>query len=615
MNLRKKIKVTLTLLLICLILLFSASYAWLSLALTPEVTDIETNVGANGSLEIALLSDKTYVDPQLIRTAVGGSGVVQDALTSNQFWGNVIELSDEGYGLGELSLRPARLNLTAGEDGNLLLSDSMLRVAGFGFDGRISVLSEQTVSAVYGENAFTYYVANQRYGVRAIGTLSHITAQQTALASARTAAQSHTAAAARTVKNAWKDNGAAIMDILSARYAAGSDRFTAADVAVILDTAVKMQDALTYVDLALRQGMIGMAAAQMTDEPDFEQFRATVNNTDVPLSALTGSMTENVPGGFNDWIEKLEQMQSSVLSVVVGCNTMPGGGSWSQIEPLLDVLVDAEAAYMGQRILASESAFAELAQDNELTLAPASGVMAQIAEFAGNYSTFFRWTETANVEVITADPVETPHLIRVVDTLKNSTAATGGWTRANLDDTYGYVMDMAFRCNVDSDLLLQTVPALRVEENGDFPVTQGGGSYMRFTSEDMDTERLLRLMDTIRIGFLDDRNNLIGLAKLNTSNYEEQEEGVFAPLYLYEHSLQENGSLITGERRSEDAAILPLRKNSPSVVTVVVWLDGDHVDNSHVNALSEQSMTGVLNLQFASSADLKPSDLTLKSKP
>ena len=135
---------------------------------------------------------------------------------------------------------------------------------------------------------------------------------------------------------------------------------------------------------------------------------------------------------------------------------------------------------------------------------------------------------------------------------------------------------------------------------------------MRFTSEDMETEQLLTLMDTIRIGFLDDQNTLVGLAKLNVSNYEEQEEGVFAPLYLYEYILEEDGSISVGERRNEDVSIAALKQNSPVVLTVVVWLDGDHVDNSQVNYMSEQSMSGVLNLQFASSADLLPSNQTTK---
>jgi hypothetical protein len=183
-----------------------------------------------------------------------------------------------------------------------------------------------------------------------------------------------------------------------------------------------------------------------------------------------------------------------------------------------------------------------------------------------------------------------------------------------LDDTYGFAVDMAFRCNQKSDLLLQTAAATRVNEKSEVPVTQGGGSYMRFTSENMDTEQLLKLMDTIRIGFINDRNTLLAIAKLNVSNYEEQETGVFAPLYLYDFEIDDEGVLSMGERRKDDASILSLPQNSPAIVSVVVWLDGDSVDNSLVDATSHQSMSGILNLQFSSSADLLPTDGTIKPR-
>ena len=118
MDLKKRFHVTLVVLLLLVILLFSASYAWLSLSLAPEITDIDTNVGANGSLEIALLSDTTYMDPLLIQTKVGDSAAVQDAVDSNLSWGNVVDLSDERYGMRELSLLPAQLNLSVTENGS-----------------------------------------------------------------------------------------------------------------------------------------------------------------------------------------------------------------------------------------------------------------------------------------------------------------------------------------------------------------------------------------------------------------------------------------------------------------------------------------------------------------
>lgn len=614
MKLRKKFKITLAFLLICLILMISAAYAWVALSVRPEVTRIDTNVGANGSLEIALLTDETYVDPVLIRTTVGDSALVQEALESNRFWGNVIDLSDERYGLSRISLLPARLNVSEGEEGTYAVNRNMLQVAEFGLDGRISILSSATASAVLEGEKFTYFVDEQRYGVRAIGTLSNLTPQQTALASARTALQSHTAAASRTVKYAWRDAGPGIVDILFRRYSVGSETFTTEDTATIRTAAVRMKEALAYVDSALRQGIIGIAASRIQEESDFETLCATVNNTSVPLSMIVSTQGDMIPEEFRDWIDGLDEMRTQVQGVITGCNALSNGGSWDQIEPLLDVLLDADQAYLGEKRLSTKDAFDQMTGDNLLTLSPSSGVMAKIAAYAGNYSAFCMWTDTISVEARSTDPNETPYLIQIEETLEDSKAAAGGWTRANLDDTYGFAIDMAFRCNLPSDLLLQTSEALRVAGTAELPVTQGGGSYMRFTSEVMDTEQLLRLMDTIRIGFLNDKDALVGLAKLNVSNYEQREDGVFAPLYLYEYSLEEDGSLGVGARRSDDSTIIALEQNSPVVLTVVVWLDGDYVDNSMVGHSQEQSMSGVLNLQFASSADLLPSEQTIKNR-
>lgn len=603
-----KLKITLALVVVCFVLVIAVSYAWIVLAMRPEVHTIDTNIGANGSLEIALLTEQTYADPVQIRTMAADSAVEQDALVTNQSWGNVIDLQDERYGLSKITLLPARLNVFDSENG-YTVGSSMLKTAEYGLDGRISILSEKTASATLSNDSFTYYADQQSYGVRAIGTVSNLSSQQTSLAIARSTVKSNTAAAARTVKYAWRDYGAGIMDILFQRYSAGSDSFTAADVAAIRDLANEVLEALDYVDAALRQGIIGVAASQIADGADFESICEIVSNTAVPLSAIVESLGSDVPTAFAAWAEQVDEMKIDVQLAVTKSYTLSSGGNWNQIEPMLDVLLDAEKGYLGETSLASKEAYDSMTGDNLITLAPDSGVLAKIAAYTGNYSAFAMWTDTVSVEARTTDPSTTSYLNQIEDILENSQAASGGWTRSNLDDVYAFAVDLAFRCNETSDLLLQTGESARVEGNS---VTQGSGSYMRFSSENMDTEQLLKLMDTIRIGFLSDQNTLLGVAKLNVSNYEVQEEGVFAPLYLYEYEVTADGRLSIGQRLTDDVSITSLQQNSPKVITVVVWLDGDYVDNSMVGDTVHQSMDGVLNLQFASSADLLPAEGNLK---
>ena len=613
MNLRNKLKATLLLAVVCLVLVFAASYAWFALSTAPEVSGIETKVGANGGLEIALLTEQTYADPVEIRSKIGSSAAEQDALESNKSWGNVIELNDERYGLGNITLLPARLNLTE-RNGTYTVSQNMLKTADFGIDGRISILSEKTVSTIMGETDFTYFVDRQLYGVRAIGTISNLSVQQTSLAAARTLVKSHTAAAARTVKHTWRDHGSEIMDIFNRRYLGQATSFTAGDVQAIRNLAEGMLESLYYVDSALRQGIIGIGAAQIHGEANFDALCVLASDRAVTLTDVLTQGNVTVPEEFATWAKQLDDMEWILNQVVAESGLLSNGGTWKEIEPLMDALLDAEKAYLDDFKLSSKEALAGVDADNVIVVGPESGIMAELAAFTGNYSAFAMWTGKGSVEVRTADRNATSYLLQLERILGDCKAAVGGWTRANLDDTYGYAVDLAFRCNEPSQLLLQTAAALRVQEHSEFPVTQGSGSYMRFTSENMDTEQLLELMDTIRIGFVSDRNTLLAVAKLNVSSYEEQEEGIFAPLYLYDYTLREDGVLSMGQRLDEDASILTLPQNSPAVVTVVVWLDGDHVDNGMVGVTGQHSMNGVLNLQFASSADLMPSGISMEEK-
>ena len=114
---KRKIIIAVAILLVCVIMLSAASYAWFTMSRMPEVSGISTNVGANGSLEIALLDRLTYLDPTSIRVGIGDSAAVKDLFEANKTWGNLVDLSDENYGLNKITLFPSRLNLHPGADG------------------------------------------------------------------------------------------------------------------------------------------------------------------------------------------------------------------------------------------------------------------------------------------------------------------------------------------------------------------------------------------------------------------------------------------------------------------------------------------------------------------
>ena len=88
---------------------------------------------------------------------------------------------------------------------------------------------------------------------------------------------------------------------------------------------------------------------------------------------------------------------------------------------------------------------------------------------------------------------------------------------------------------------------------------------------------------------------------------------VKAKLYLYDFEMPKstvNTDKETGaiklNNKSASAAITTLEENVPYQVTAMVYLDGSVVNNSMVAANSSYSMTGTMNLQFSSSAELVP---------
>lgn len=234
---------------------------------------------------------------------------------------------------------------------------------------------------------------------------------------------------------------------------------------------------------------------------------------------------------------------------------------------------------------------------------------------------------------------------------------SGGTAAPLITDIYGYAVDLAFRTNAaGSSLLLQTEAANRVDDS---TATQGGGSYMEFKSghADFSLKQVAELMSSIRVVFMDDAGVIYGVAvmdvelqKIDTTPEDKTDESwkiatadsvftesvdhdndpstpelvyemeliggtltqnntaIKAPLVLANFSVGSDG-IMTINGTKADPVITALPQNTPVAISALVYLDGDRVDNSDV-AISGNSMTGTMNLQFASDAELDPMDYT-----
>lgn len=240
-----------------------------------------------------------------------------------------------------------------------------------------------------------------------------------------------------------------------------------------------------------------------------------------------------------------------------------------------------------------------------------------------------------------------------------SPAGGGAGSTMPITEFYGYVIDLAFRTNAaESKLLLQTEAENRIYDENGSEETMGHGSTMTFTSTttDFTAEQLAGLMDAIRVVFFDPTNSSVyAYAKLDMEQDHYTVTGgntITAKLYIYETTAESynvvakdatfdaNTTYYTksGEDYIEvtDRSTLPatapeniyytkvaasenllnqtgaeqvitdLNQNTAKAVSALVYLDGEHIQNAHVAATAETTMTGSMNLQFASSANLVP---------
>lgn len=618
---KRKIASALCMLLVSSILMVTASYAWLVMSVSPEVKGIATNVGANGALEIALLTTTTRQDMTKIDT-MGGSLATRDP-SANNTWGNLVDLSYESYGLNNITLWPARLN-AIGSNGRYTIDGGMLSVPTYGYDGRIIDLTDNTVSALYDseDGIFSYINGLQDYGVRAIGTADALSVQGSALATAKSNISTYKNSARNAASAALNTHGVALFDIVFT-YASNKSgaTFDDADLETIEAILSGVQSSLNYLDLALRQGLVAVAASEVSDEDLFNTVRDAIVDTSTELSQLIETVGGNytLPADFEKWVNTLDDMQNDVNAAASACNALTDGSyTWSELRGALDKLMNVDYIFIGEdkfTELNAETLMGMIGQDVTVTLAPGSGVLADIADFTEDYSTWIQYLGM-EIEIITMTMQKPVYLDALSAALKDLEAAdnSASETEFNLDTTYGYALDLAFRTNVPiSDLLLQTEAMQRSYSNPEEERLQGGGSYMEFSSgaEEFGLEQMLTLMDAIRVAFTDDQGNLLCIAKLNTSNRQVTDGVVKAPLYLYDFTIEEDGMLTMGERQINNSTITALEQNVAKAVTVLVWLDGDVVDNTMVAATEELSLSGTLNLQFASSADLVPAHSSL----
>ena len=678
-DIKSKLVAAICMLLVSSIMMVSTTYAWFTLSTAPEVTGINTSVGANGNLEMALLPADGNTDS--IKSEAGDSNKTVDL--KNVTWGNLVDLSDSTvYGLDKLVLFPSALNAaTVDEAGNAAtVASALLKTPTYGADGRVDKLLANTFTGTYTEQKFP---KNDSFGVRAVGTASGMTDRQLAFRNARSAASTATAQAKNAASTSLTSNGASLANVALKKATAGENgpTFTQQDVASLMAIVNDLLGTesktgiLGYIEQAYCQYILAYAASTATGEENsaFIGVQALVNGANGDLETvidgleefgvdLSGSALSTPIDALLDTIAVVEEAKESLTALTGDSIT------WAQFSPALYMLADTEALEING-IPASEvkDRMSELVNSVTggltVTMASGGGVYADIADHCGDYTASIEIAEVSygsltledvKARMVTASSVTTylPAIDGAIGLL-GAGGASGAESDVPITDMYGYVIDLAFKTNAsESSLLLQTEAVDRIySDNGDASESMGYGSSMTFkaTTPDFSDNQVKELMNAIRIVFFvpgTESNTVLATAKLDVANAAVTADGIKANIYLYENQivgivdgegnpvykqdangnyLDASGAVTTDPAQyvqktetkegvlltqKADTVITALTQNTAHKVSVLVYLDGNHVFNEDVAATAATSMTGQMNLQFASSATLTPMSYT-----
>ena len=563
-------------LLVAIIMVVSSTYAWFTLSTAPEVTGISTAVGANGALEMLLLTQDEN------GAWVYGEGVVEADKDVNTYWGNLVDVSTkegQNYGLDNIVLYPSKLAVT----GNSIAS-GIVKFPIYGPDGRVSDLSSGAVTGIYKDGAF---YPDNGYGVRAVGSSSGKTERQLAYRAAISVAGTQMSVARTKAAESLKAKGAAIANI-AVKRANNQDDYKKEDIAnLLVMTGILRNDVVPAIEEAYKQYIIAYAASNAIGtapeghEAAYEGFYTnvadwfeTTGNTIYNFATKfpndfagenAANITINLPTEVTTGIDKLEDTRDNVVAADTELNTLHDSKTdtdvikWSEFNTNLYKLVNVDV------LTVCGMAVTDIRDDKEafiqkvaaamsttgivLAMPTEGGVFADVADQCGDYDTGIVIPELTygtmtvpdvSARMETKSTVKPSYLNVVKAGVSGKEPANDGGAEMPISEFYGYIIDLAFRTNAaESNLLLQTAPKDRIySDNAENDQTWGKGSTMTFksTTPDFSDTQVKALMEHIKIVFFtpgEDNNTVLAYAKLDIAASVTGVDGVTANIYLY----------------------------------------------------------------------------------
>lgn len=599
------------------IMVASSTYAWFTLSTAPEVTGITTNIGSNGALEMAL---NTTGNVAGIQTSTNTNANVTER---NITWGNLVDLSDPSYGLSNITLYPASLKNENFETPATVVNS--IYVPEYDSDGRINKLVAAS-AAKYTDAGFE--VSNS-YGVRAFGTSKTMSPQQVALNTAKANVASSIAAMKNTAINVLSSNASKIADIAVKHATAGASDNNTYDTTFIDGMKTQLQGAVTNLDNAIKYYAAAAYAAQST-AGDFTAAEITPEDMTVSYDEDSGTLTitvKTVSINVLPVVKEAYKIKKRISTALGEVGTTSATSTYTVARGLIGKFVNYDKLILQvgakyYRVAADAIDGYETTQLKKddigtfatdymsagvvnLLLIEGSGVFADFAQASSNYSASSNFRVEYSGTSVPANAVM--KTVVASEKIYNVTTASNGLTvhqnvptPANqyLSDTYAYVIDLAFRTNAsESKLKIQTDGTQRIYSDGTNAETMGGGSNLTldYSGTGMTVDSLTTLVTGgFKVVFFNTTSKAI--LQTATLTYNATKSNAVTNTFVADIS-------IAGDQNTKDV-ICPLTQNTATAISVLVYLDGNVVDNSMVPYLGD--LKGTLNLQFSSSAELKP---------
>lgn len=582
-DIKSKLMAAIAMLLVSSIMMVSSTYAWFTLSTAPEVTGISTAVGANGNLEMALLPKTGILND--ITSGAGDS--TKEIVARNVTWGNLVDLSDDTYGLDNITLFPSQLDLTTG--GAVNVGGSILSTPSYGADGRIDKLVSNSVTGYYENDAFT---PNDDYGVRAVGTASGMTDRQLDYRNARAAGNNARAQAANEASKSLNNNGSSLANIAIKYGMDGADaKFDQTHVAslraIINDLQTKV---LPQIEKAYMQYILAYAASAATSTPNDENdnddlvwtaVKAIVSAENATLASVistieSGSITigeetitfeVTLPETLTNAVNGYASMLSAVNTASTSLDELEDDGddakfTWGQIRTPMEPLANPDAMKINgflakdvknnlgdlvSSVTSQGGLKVTMETDHTGDTVESAGIYADIADHCGDYTASVTIDRVEYNGIVlnnmsarmeTASGLDMSYLNQVgtvVETAKAPASASN--VAMPITDMYGYIIDLAFRTNAaDSKLLLSKKGVDRIYGDNTNEETMGSGSTMTFaaTTTDFTNDQVKGLMGAIRLVFFNPINgNIHCYGKLDTANATLGADGWTAEISLY----------------------------------------------------------------------------------